>query len=187
MKRQRRLRLLLLRHAKSDWSAKMEDHERPLNARGRSAAPQIGDYMRNKGYEPALVLCSTAVRAKETLEFLLPQLSGSPKIRYERALYLAEWPQLLAEIQEAPAKASPLLVVGHNPGMEQLAIALALQPQTAGEKGRGQRLAQKFPTAALAVLDFESTAWRGIKPGLGQLVDYVRPKDISAGADGEEE
>jgi phosphohistidine phosphatase len=174
------VRLLLLRHAKSDWAASDEsdDHERPLTARGKHAASQMGAYMRAKGYEPALVLCSTARRTKETLKLLLPHFKHAPKIGYQRTLYLAEWPVLLAAVQKMPPSASPILLIGHNPGLEHLAIALALQPKSVAERARAQRLAQKFPTAALAVLDFEGTGWRSAKPGLGQLADYVRPKDL---------
>ena len=136
----------------------------------------MGAHMRKKGYEPAFVLCSTAERARETLELLLPYFRIPSKIRYDRALYLAEWPQLLAEIRAAPADASTLLLVGHNPGLEQLAIALALQPQSPAERARAERLAEKFPTAALAVLDFELADWSEVKPGSGRLVDHVRPK-----------
>jgi len=129
------LRLLLLRHAKSDWSGSLGDHDRPLAARGRKAAPRMGAVMRKKGYVPALVLCSTAERTKETLELLLPALRADPKIQYDRALYLAEWPVLLAILQGAAAD-TPLLMIGHNPGLEQLASALAVQPQDAAERAR---------------------------------------------------
>jgi phosphohistidine phosphatase len=181
------LRLLLLRHAKSDWSGKADDHARRLSARGKRTAPRIGAYMRAKCYEPKLVLCSTAERTKETLELVLPALSGQPQVRYDRSLYLAELPVLLAEIRALASEASPLMVVGHNPGLEQLAIALALQAQSAAERGRLQKLAQKFPTAALAVLDFEIVDWNGLKPGLGRLIDYVRPKDLDGGNGGDDE
>jgi phosphohistidine phosphatase len=75
-----------------------------------------------------------------------------------------------------------LLLIGHSPGIEQLALALALQPKSIAEKARLQRLTEKFPTAALAVLDFDIPSWRGLKPGLGQLVDYVRPRDLAGGS-----
>lgn len=145
----------------------------------------MGAYMRRRAYEPALVLCSTAERAKETLDLILPALANEPEIRYDRALYLAEWPLLLAEIHDAP-NASPLLVVGHNPGLEQLALALALQPQNPAERSRAEKMAQKFPTAALAVLDFDISEWGRVKPGLGQLVDFTRPKDLP-GASGDDD
>jgi phosphohistidine phosphatase len=175
------LRLLLLRHAKSDWSGKSQDHDRPLAPRGKKAAPQIGVYMRENGYQPALVLCSTAERAKQTLELVVPKLEDEPETRFDRALYLAEWPALMAEIRDASARATPLLLVGHNPGLEQLAIALVLQSQTPAERERAQRLAQKFPTAALAVLDFDMADWTELKPGTGRLIDFVRPKDLRSG------
>ena len=175
------MRLLLLRHAKSDWSKDEDDHDRPLSARGRRAAPAMAHFMRMKDYLPQAVLCSTAKRTRETLDLLLAAWSKKPAIRYERELYLAEWPVLLANLKNASARASPLLVVGHNPGMEQLALALALQPKGIAERARLQRLTQKFPTAALAVLDFEIPSWRMLKPGSGQLFDYVRPKDLDGG------
>jgi phosphohistidine phosphatase len=176
------LRLLILRHAKSDWSGQTGDHERPLAARGRKTVPRVAARMRKRGYQPALVLSSTATRTMETAELLMPALGNAAEIRYDRALYLADWPQLLAAIRGAPSDLSPLLVVGHNPGLEQLAIALARQPQNPAERMRASKLAHKFPTAALAVLDFEARDWSEIKPGAGRLVDYVRPKDLTAGS-----
>ena len=176
------MRLLLLRHAKSDWSKDADDHERPLSARGRKATPEIATYMRSRDYQPKAVLCSTAQRTRETLDLLLAAWRKKPDIRYERAVYLADWPVLLANLKKAPAQASPLLFLGHNPGIEQLAIALAVQPKDAQERARLQRLTQKFPTAALAVFDFEITSWRNLKAGSGQLVDYVRPKDLAPGS-----
>lgn len=176
------MRLLLLRHAKSDWGKETEDHERPLSQRGKKTAPRMAAHMRAKGYEPAQVLCSSARRTRQTLELMLPKWRSKPKVRYERALYLADWPRLLSAVRNGKA-ASPLLLLGHNPGIEQLAIALALQPKSAAERARAERMALKFPTAALAVLDFDAATWRTIKPGQGKLVDYVRPKDLSVAAD----
>ena len=147
----------------------------------------MGAWMQAKGYEPKLVLCSTAERTRETLDLVLPGLARRPQIRYDRSLYLAEWPALLAEIRAVADETSPLMVVGHNPGLEQLAIALALQAQSAAERGRLEKLAQKFPTAALAVLNFEIADWSGLKPGLGRLIDYVRPKDLDGENGGDDE
>lgn len=177
------MRLLLLRHAKSDWSGNLGDHDRPLAPRGRKAAPRLGAFMRKKGYVPAAVLCSTAERTKETLELLLPALRADPAVRYEQALYLAEWPALLAALQSAAVADTPLLMIAHNPGVEQLAIALTVQPQDADERARHEKLERKFPTAALAVLDFEESHWGAVKLGTGRLTDFVRPRDIGgAGA-----
>ena len=180
------MRLLLLRHAKSDWSKNTEDHDRALSERGRKAAPEMARYMRSKDYLPTAVLCSTARRTKETLDLLLAAWTKKPVVRFDRGAYLAEWPGLLGNLKKAPGQASPLLLVGHNPGIEQLAIALARQPKDALERTRLKRLSQKFPTAALAVLDFEITSWRNLKPGSGELVDYVRPKDLGGSSDGDD-
>lgn len=180
------MRLLLLRHAKSDWSKDIDDHDRALSERGRKAAPEMARYMQSNDYLPEAVLCSTARRTKDTLELLLSAWIKKPPVRFERGLYLSEWPALLATLKKAPAQVSPLLLVGHNPGIEQLAIALARQPNDAAERARLKRLTQKFPTAALAVLDFEIQSWRNLKPGFGQLADYVRPKDLD-GSHGDHE
>jgi len=177
------LRLLLLRHAKSDWSQDADDHDRPLSERGRKAGPEVARYMNSKDYLPEAVLCSTARRTRETLDLLLAAWRKKPAVRYERGIYLAECPALLATLKKAPAQASPLLLVGHNPGIEQLALALTHQPSDATERARLKRLTQKFPTAALAVLDFEIASWRNLKPSLGRLVEYVRPKDLAGGGD----
>ena len=175
------MRLLLLRHAKSDWSGNLGDHDRPLAPRGRKAVPRMGALMRKNGYVPAAVLCSTAARTRETLELLLPALRADPAIRYDQALYLAEWPSLLAALQSTEAAGTPLLMIGHNPGIEQLAMALVIQPQDAAERARFEKLERKFPTAALAVLDFDEPHWGAVKPGTGRLTDFVRPRDLGAG------
>ena len=175
------MRLLLLRHAKSDWSGNVGDHDRPLAPRGRKAAPRIGAFMRKKGYLPAAVLCSTAERTKQTLELVLPALRADPKVQYDQSLYLAEWPALLRAVQSA-TRDTPLLLIGHNPGIEQLAIALAFQPQDPATQARLENLKQKFPTTALAVLDFDADGWEGVKPGTGRLTDFVRPRDLRGAA-----
>jgi phosphohistidine phosphatase len=172
------LRLLLLRHAKSDWSTDADDHDRPLSARGRKAGPIVARYMRTREYVPKLILCSSAERTRQTLDLLLMAWEQKPPIRYHRDLYLADWPQLLTALRKAPARASPLLLIGHNPGLEQLATALALVPRDADERARLRSISQKFPTGALAVLDFEIPNWRSLKPDSGRIVDYVRPKDL---------
>lgn len=176
-------RLLLLRHAKSDRSKQAgaslrDDRARPLNARGKEAAALMGRYMREKKYAPSLVLCSTAVRTRETLELLLPALGASPEIRYEDSLYLAVWPRLLDAVRGAPGNASSLLMIGHNPGIEQLASALTARPKTAAGRALADVMAQKFPTAALAVLDFRGDDWAAVKPGAGRLADFMRPRDL---------
>jgi phosphohistidine phosphatase len=144
--------------------------------------PRIAGRMHKERYRPAYVLCSTAMRAQDTAALLMPILGiADAAIRYDRALYLAEWPLLLAEIRGVPRGASPLLVIGHNPGLEQLAMALARKPESPAEAARAERLAGKFPTAALAVLDFRAEDWAEIETASGELFDYIRPKDLDAG------
>ena len=140
----------------------------------------MGGYMREKKYVPSLVLCSTAARTRETLELLLPALGASPEIRYEDSLYLAVWPRLLDAVRTSPDAATPLLLIGHNPGIEQLAAALMRKPATLKGRAFADQLAEKFPTAALAVLDFRGDDWAAVKPGAGRLANFVRPKDLAA-------
>lgn len=170
--------LMLLRHAKSDHEdPKLGDHERPLSKRGREDAPRMGEHMRAQNWEPELVLCSTSERTRETWDLVAPKLESQPTVRFDRALYLAAWPALLSIVQGAPDDVSSLLLIGHNPGTEQLAIALALQPKTPSERGRAESISKKFPTCALAVLEFDG-GWRDVKAGTGRLIAFVRPKDL---------
>jgi phosphohistidine phosphatase len=171
------MRLLLLRHGKSDWAAEAGDLERPLNARGRDAIDRMGRYMRRHGYQPRRVLCSPAVRTRETLARLLPLLDAIPETDYPPGLYPSEWPSLLKTIQSAGTD-TPLLIVGHNPGLEQLAWALAAPPRNGAEQRRLALLNDKFSTGTLAVFVFRVKEWSRITPGHGRLCDFVRPKDL---------
>jgi phosphohistidine phosphatase len=174
--------LMLLRHAKSDWpesksGPKMDDHDRPLSDRGIKDAPRMGAHIRAGKREPDLVLCSTSARTRETWELIAPELRSKPQAHFDRALYLAAWPQLLAIVQTAPANVHSLMLIGHNPGMEQLAAQLAAEPHGAAERERVAAMRKKFPTCALAVVEFEG-AWKKVAHGTGRLVAFVRPKDL---------
>jgi phosphohistidine phosphatase len=135
--------------------------------------------MASKHYVPERILCSTALRTRETLDLVLPHFSPRPEISFTRQLYLAPWPALLAQVQKTSDAFGSLLLVGHNPGIEQFAVACALNPRLPAERARGETMAEKFPTGALAVFDFEAPHWRNVKPGEGRLVDFVRPKDLA--------
>jgi phosphohistidine phosphatase len=174
------MRLFLLRHAKSDRAAgkHMQDFDRPLNERGRAAAPRIGVYMKEKGYVPQLVLSSSAARTQETRDLVVPFFSPAPKVRNTKALYLAEWSTILKTVREVPQGTDAVLVIGHNPGIERLAVALALKPAGAAERARAEKLAEKYPTAALAVFDLDGSDWSSLKPGSARLLDFIRPKDL---------
>jgi phosphohistidine phosphatase len=115
-------RLMLLRHAKSDWSAAgMRDHDRPLNPRGREAAPKMGAYMARHALVPDLIVASTATRVSETVQYVVPAFTKQPKAVSDQRLYEAEADNLLKVIQETPRSVHSLLLVGHNPGMAELA------------------------------------------------------------------
>jgi phosphohistidine phosphatase len=167
-------RLVLLRHAKSAW-LDVPDHDRPLAKRGLRDAPGAGRWLRQAGYVPDLVVCSTARRTSETWELAAAELGAAPSVRYERRVYEANTEQLLRLVRESPATAGTLLVVGHEPTMSQLTLLLA---RTAAGHADGalDRVRLKFPTAAIAVLEFTG-AWPGLGPGRAQLADYVVPAD----------
>lgn len=168
-------RLLLLRHAKSSWAAPgTDDHERPLNKRGEKSAERIGAWLREHRVTPGLVLCSTARRTRQTLDGLMPFHGATPPIELLPSLYLAGPPTILQAIREASDQATSILVIGHNPGFEQIASALA----RAGEPEAMARLAVKYPTGALADIRFTGNRWKAVAPGQGRLMAFVRPRDL---------
>ena len=170
-------RLMLLRHAKSDWTAPgARDHERPLSARGREAAPKMGAYMARHALVPDLILASTAARVGETLKHVVPAFARAPKIVEDGRLYEAEADELLAVIKETPQAVHSLLLVGHNPGLAELASLL----MASGDVETRQRLIEKFPTAALAVIDFALDDWGKLHPKAGRLDRFVVPRALDA-------
>ncbi|QPC45086.1 histidine phosphatase family protein [Kaustia mangrovi] len=170
------LRLLLLRHAKSSWdNPALDDRDRPLNGRGEKAAPLMGRYMRENGHAPRLALCSPAIRARQTLDLVVPQLDAAPPIHIDDRLYdFGDGTSPLAALRGEGGTASPILVVGHNPSLETLADALAGD----GARAALKAMRRKFPTGALAVIDFDADDWADIAPGAGTLVSFTRPKDL---------
>ena len=155
----------------------MDDHDRPLNKRGRRDAPRMGEYLHAHKWEPARVLCSTAARTRQTWNLIAPALSVQPEVHFEKALYLAACPALLSTVRKTQPAVSSLMMIGHNPGLEQLAQKLASPGVSASEQDRVEALRVKFPTCALAVLEF-GCDWREVAPGSGRLAAFVRPKDI---------
>lgn len=171
------MQLLILRHAKSSHPASVDDFDRPLCDEGNAAAPLIGSWIREHALAPAAVLCSPALRTRETLSLILPFFCTPPTIEYDRSLYLSEVPVLLEKIRKAPAL-SPLMIVGHNPGLHEMALALSARQQHGEAKIRAEELARKFPPAGLAVLAFKQLDWAGLKPATAQLAYFVRPKAL---------
>ncbi len=170
--------VFLLRHAKSDWSnAGLEDHDRPLNARGRDTAPQMADYIKSKHYRPALILCSTARRTIETYDLIKDVLGDAP-VKFEEDLYLAEDRHLWGRLHWLDDAAKSVMFIGHNPGLEQFANALTASPKRESEEKLHKRMRDKFSTCALAVIKLPADTWRAAKRGTGKLHDFMRPKDL---------
>ena len=166
-------RLLLLRHAKSDRPPGVSDIDRPLDARGREAAPRMGAYLAREGLRPDLALVSPSRRTRETWEAVATALDAVP-VRIVETIYEAPPAALLEAVRESPDTADTLILVGHNPGTEALAEMLAAEGAPAAQK----RLAQGFPTAALAVIAFDVAQWSEVGRN-GRLERFVRPKDLS--------
>lgn len=161
----------LLRHAKSDWQHQgLEDHDRPLNARGRRSTPLIAQYIERYGIGIDLILSSTAVRAQQTLELLVATWTGQPPTIYTTPkLYLATPQAILREISLVDDQWNSLLVIGHNPGLEDLAGRLAKRPI-------------EYPTACLTVFEIGLESWaKLIHPPMPDTVmtHYVRPRELS--------
>jgi len=169
--------LLLLRHAKAEPGApEQDDHDRTLTERGQADAGAVARYMRRQGYAASRILCSTALRTVQTAE---PVLAMAPvPIAYLAQLYLAAPGRIVALAQDADAADASLMIVAHNPGLEQVAALLAREPVKPKEQHRHDVMEEKFPTAALAVLDFDIAHWKQLSPGTGKLVDFVRPRDL---------
>jgi phosphohistidine phosphatase len=164
--------LLLLRHAKSSWKEPgLADHDRPLAPRGRRAARRIAGHLREQGIEPGLVLCSSARRARETLARIESALGSDVEVRIDDHLYGASARDLMERVRALPEVLTSAMLIGHNPGMANLALSLA-------ERGSDlPRIERKFPTAALATLEFAGS-WGELKDGGAELVAFVTPKQL---------
>lgn len=173
-------RLLLLRHAKAEGQA-ADDHKRALIDRGRKDSARMGRFLRDEVYIPDLVLSSDSRRTRETLDILMPELGARVAVQFQHELYLAEPEVILSAIRRVPDKVGVLMVVGHNPGLEQCALVLASVPFEKKTRKRYDTMDEKFPTCAVAVIDFETGSWRDVTPGRGDLDAFVRPKDLDQG------
>jgi phosphohistidine phosphatase len=162
--------LILLRHAKSDWPD-VPDRDRPLAKRGRRDAPRIGKWLHEHGYRPDVVVCSDARRARQTWDLVAPELGGSPAVRFEPRAYAASALTLLYLAQELPDRYRSALLIGHNPGLSELASQLTTQD--------GCRPGISLPTAAVALLEFPGD-WPSLTPGQARLIRLTTPADLHA-------
>lgn len=169
--------LLLLRHAKSSWDdPSLDDFDRPLAPRGRKAAKLMGQVIAEHGWRPGFVLVSAALRARQTWQRVAAELgSERPDTNHDEALYMASADQLLDAIRATEPQTQRLMVIGHNPGMETLALGLAAP---ASDAGALNRMRKKFPTAALASFTFGGS-WKTLGFGTARLTHFLRPKDYS--------
>src|SRR5215471_15136681 len=165
-------RLHLLRHAKSSWDDDtLRDRERPLAPRGRRATRRIARWARKHDVRPQLVVSSSAVRARQTLQGVLPGL-GEPEIWIELALYAASAETLLERVHALPDEAEEAMLVGHNPGLGDLLLLLA-EPGELRERAEA-----KVPTGALATLEADIESWADLEPGGARLVSFVVPRQL---------
>jgi phosphohistidine phosphatase len=160
--------LLVLRHAKSSWNdPARDDHERPLSKRGRRDAPRMGKLVRKYELTPDMVITSDAVRARLTAEAVAEEARYAGEILLDRRLYLASPADILRLLRTVRANAQTVMIVGHNPGLEELV------EQLTGER-------QDLPTAALAQIVLPIDQWRDLKPSTGgTLVGHWRPKELT--------
>lgn len=161
-------RLILMRHAKSDWSASGDDHSRPLNARGMDSAPAMGRWLSARGWLPDDVLCSSATRTRQTLELLsLPQV----RTRFERALYLAE-AETMVEILRS-ATGDTVLMLGHNHGISECAHHLV-------KDWPDHPRFPDYPTCATSLIRFDIDAWDDLLEGTGHCEGFAVPREVIA-------
>lgn len=170
------LKLAILRHAKSSWAeAGQVDFDRPLAQRGLAAAPAMGRHMREIGLHPDLVLCSPAARTRETAALTLAALGNKqPPIQFDAAIYEATAEALMARLRLIPSGVTTVLLIGHNPGLQDLVLALARRPLAKAHAD----LEVKLPTAALVVLESTASAWTSLALARNRIAHVMAPRRL---------
>ncbi len=173
-------RLMLLRHAKSDRAQPgASDQARPLNERGEETATRVGAYLARHGLAPDLVLCSTARRTRDTWALAANEIGAAPAVIYESRLYEATSDAILNVVRETDPKVHSLLVVGHNPGLQELAVALL----ASGDVDTRERLREKLPTSGLVVIDLAADDWKALHRKSGRLDRVIVPRTLDPTTD----
>lgn len=168
--------LILLRHAKSGWDDGVaRDFDRGLNAKGMRAARTVGRRLRDDAVRPEALFASPARRVRETLEGVWAGYGTRLPVTFEKRLYLAPVDLLIELVRHAPPEAGTVLVAGHNPGLEELVLALV--PHDPADRLRDD-VEEKFPTASVATIALDIGDWMEAAPGRGRLVRFVRPRDL---------
>lgn len=166
----------LFRHAKSDWNdARLRDFDRPLNQRGRNGAGLMGLHIRDHGPQWERIIASPAVRVTQTIDLAGDAAGRVPAVKWDRRIYLASSPTLMDVLREVDGDLASILMVGHNPGLEDLIFDLVPDDGTSPLR---DQVEDKFPTAAYAVLELEIDSWRDIDDGCARFVHLKRPRDL---------
>jgi phosphohistidine phosphatase len=164
--------LYLLRHAKSSWAnPALPDHERPLAPRGRRACALIAAHVRGEQIAPDLVLCSSSLRTRETLRRVATGFETPSEAVVEERLYTGAATGILARLHDVPGSVSSLMLIGHNPAIQELALELT------ASGARREAMTRKFPTGALATLTFTGS-WAALVPGSAELTAFVTPREL---------
>lgn len=167
-----RRRLVVLRHAKSAYPAGVPDHDRPLAPRGLRDAPAAGRALADADWLPDLALVSTAVRARRTWDLVSGQWGTPPTVSFDARLYAADVAELLEVVRDVPERVRTVLLVGHNPGLEELILTLAGD----GVDDTVDQVRTKYPTSAVAVLVWHGAGWHELSPGTALLTDFAVPR-----------
>jgi phosphohistidine phosphatase len=176
------MRLLLLRHAKSSWDQSgTADFNRPLAPRGRRAASMIGDHLATHRLIPDRILASSARRTRETLAALLPAISTELELRITRDLYEVSADAYIDAIGALGGGARTLMIIGHNPSVQDAALELI----GTGNPALRDEIGAKYPTAGLTVMDFDIHKWSELRPRTGRVVAFFRPRELELVGGGE--
>ena len=168
----------LFRHAKSDWQdQRARDFDRPLNKRGRKGAALMGEHIRDHGLKWDRIIASPAVRVTQTIDIAAKSAGSSPPVNWDRRIYLASSDTLLDILREQKGNLGAIMMVGHNPGLEDLIFDLVPDD---GSSPLRDIVEMKFPTATFAVLELDIDKWEDVAEGCGKLVHLVRPRDLDS-------
>ncbi|MBE2235854.1 MAG: histidine phosphatase family protein [Anaerolinea sp.] len=167
--------LTLVRHGKSEWeTGDGIDFDRPLKERGRKDAPLLGKFLAGIGLVPDLVVSSPAVRARQTAELLAPAMGYSIELHWEASIYAASAGELMSVLRRLPDEAGHVLLIGHNPGFEDLAARLI------GADAYGMAAGLRLPTGGMAHLALAVDSWNAAQANSGQLIWLVNPRMLKA-------
>lgn len=168
-------RLAVLRHAKSSWDdANLDDFDRPLNDRGWKAAQLMGRELKHHAMRFDLVLASTAARVRETIDGVQEQFDFAAPTKFDQQIYLASKEMLFGLIRDLADPVERPLLVGHNPGLERLLTLLTSDD----DHGLRDRVTEKFPTCAFALIELPVRRWADVKPGNGRIAELILPKEL---------